>query len=169
MLPEKLIADPNFSMLCGILANVCNLGKFHPQPSSLGKHSFIRLMRMPRASKDWQTCDLGCGSLTQHSNDKYSFRQFLNFFKEIVLSFIFFHINFFPECVCMTQSDTKQLPTCSYLQFLVPSVISFCIDMRGKYLSLCCSALLTKQQCKTSNDSLSFFLNWCLQSTYQGN
>jgi hypothetical protein len=38
---------------------------------------------MPRASKDCLTCDLGCGSLTQHSNDKYSFRQFSNFFKEI--------------------------------------------------------------------------------------
>jgi hypothetical protein len=52
------------------------LGKFHPQPSSLGKHSFIRLMRIPRASKYCFTCDLGCGSLTQHSNDKYSFRQY---------------------------------------------------------------------------------------------
>jgi len=66
-------------MLCGILAKACILGKFHPQPSSLGKHSFIRLMRMPRAFEDCLTCDLGCGSLTQHSNDKYSFRQFLNF------------------------------------------------------------------------------------------
>jgi hypothetical protein len=44
------------------------LGKLHPQPSSLGKHSFISLMRMPRAFEDWQTCDLGCGSLTQHTN-----------------------------------------------------------------------------------------------------
>jgi hypothetical protein len=79
MLPEKLFADPNFSMLCGILAKACILGKFHPQPSSLGKQSFIRLMRMPRAFKDCLTCDLGCGSLTQHSNGKYSFRQFLNF------------------------------------------------------------------------------------------
>jgi hypothetical protein len=32
------------------------------------------LMRMPRAFEDCLTCDLGCGSLTQHSNDKYSFR-----------------------------------------------------------------------------------------------
>jgi hypothetical protein len=55
-------------------------------------------MRMPRAAKDCLTCDLGCGSLTQHSNDKYSFRQqFLNFLKEIVLSFISLHINFCPE------------------------------------------------------------------------
>jgi hypothetical protein len=97
MLPEKLFGDPNFSMLCGILAKACILGKFHPQPSSLGKHSFISLMRMPRASKDCLTCDLGCGSLTQHSNDKCCFRQFLIFFKEIVLSFISFHINFYPE------------------------------------------------------------------------
>jgi hypothetical protein len=36
-------------------------------------------MRMPRASKDCLTCDLGCGSLTQHSNDEYSFRQCLIF------------------------------------------------------------------------------------------
>jgi hypothetical protein len=83
MLPEKLFADPNFSMLYGILAKACILGKFHPQPSSLGKNFFIRLMRTPRAFEDCLTCDLGCGSLTQHSNDKYSFRQFLNFFKEI--------------------------------------------------------------------------------------
>ena len=88
MLPEKLFADPNFSMLCGILAKACILGKFHPQPSSLGKHSFIRLMRMPRASKDCLTCDLGCGSLTQHSNDKYSFRQFMIFSR--ILSYLSF-------------------------------------------------------------------------------
>ncbi len=155
-------------MLCGILAKTCILGKFHPQRSSLGNHSFIRLMRMPRprASKDCLTCDLGCGSLTQHSNDKYSFRQFLIFFKEIVLCFISFHINFYPEWVCMTQINTKQLPTCLDPHILLPSVIPFCIDMRGKSLSLCCSASLTKQLCKSSNDSLSFFLNWGLQSSY---
>jgi hypothetical protein len=83
MLPEKIFADPNFSMLCGILAKACILGKFYPQPSSLGKHSFIRLMRMPIASKDCLTCDLGCGSLPQHSNDKYSFRQFSNFSRRL--------------------------------------------------------------------------------------
>jgi hypothetical protein len=97
MLPEKLFADPNFSMFFGILTKACILGKFHPQPSSHGKHSFIRLMRMPRAFKDPLTCDLGCGSLTQHSNDEYSFRQFLIIFKEIVLSLISFHITFCPE------------------------------------------------------------------------
>jgi hypothetical protein len=155
MLHEKLFAHPNFSMLCGILAKACILGKFHPQPSSLEKHSFIRLTRMPRAFEDWQTCDLGCGSLTPHSNDKYSFRHFLNLFKEIVLSFVFFNINFRPECVCITQSNTKQLPTHSDPYILVPSVIPFCIDMYGKSLSLCCSASLTKQWCKSSNDSLS--------------
>ncbi len=143
MLSEKLFAVPNFSMLCGILAKACILGKFHSQPSSLGKHSFIRLMRMPRGSKDHLNCDLGCGSLTQHSNDKYSFRQCLIFFKEIVLSFISFHINFYPEWVCMTQSNTKHLPTHSDPHMLVPSVIPFRIDMRGKSLSLCCSATLT--------------------------
>jgi hypothetical protein len=95
MLTEKLFVDPNFSMLCGILAKACILGKFHPQPSSLGKHSFIRLMRLLRAFEDCLTCDLGYGSSTQHSNDKYSFRQFLIFFKEVFLSFISFHINFF--------------------------------------------------------------------------
>jgi hypothetical protein len=156
-------------MLCGILAKACILGKFHPQPSSLGKHSFIRLMRMLRASEGCLTCDLGCGSLTQHSNDKYSFRQLLIFFKEIFLSFISFHLNFCPECVCMTQSNTKQLPTCSDPHIFVPSVIPFCIDMRQKYLSLCCSASLTKQWCTASNDFLSFFLNWGLQSNYQDN
>jgi hypothetical protein len=88
MLPEKLFSDPNFSMLCGILAKACILGKFHPQPSPLGKHSFIRLMRMPKAFEDQQTCDRGCGALTQHQNDKYSLMQFLIFFKEILsLSF----------------------------------------------------------------------------------
>ncbi len=143
MLPQKLCADPNFNMLCGILVKACILGKLHPQLSSLGKHSFIRLMRMPRASKDCLTCDLGCGSLTPHSNDKYSFMHFFDFFKEIVLSFISFHINFSPKCVFITQSNTKQLPTCSDLHMMVPSVIPFCIDMRGKSLSLCCSASLT--------------------------
>ncbi len=138
-------------MLCGILAKTCILGKFHPQPSSLGKHSFIRLMRIPRASKDCLTCDLGCASLTQHSNDKYNFRQFLIFFKEIVLSFISFHNNFCPEWVCMTQSTTKQLPTCLDLHILVQSVIPFRIDMRRKSLSLCCSAFFTKQRCTSSN------------------
>ncbi len=157
MLPEKLFADPNFSMLCGILAKACILGKFHPQPSSLGKHSFIRLMRMPRAFKDHWTCDLECGSLIQNSNDEYSFRQFLIFFMEIVLSFISFHINFHPEWVCITQSNTKQLPTRSDPHILVPSVIPFRIDMHGKSLSLCCSASVTKQRCKSSNDSSSFF------------
>jgi hypothetical protein len=83
MLPEKLFADQNFSMLRGILAKACILGKFHPQPSSLGKHPFIRFMRMPRASKDNLTTDLRSGSLTQHSNDKYSFRQFLIFLKRL--------------------------------------------------------------------------------------
>ncbi len=130
---------------------------FPSQPSSLGKHYFIRLMRMPRASKDCLTCDLGCGVLTQHSNDKYSFRQFLIFFKEIVLCFISFHINFRPECVCITQSNTKQLPTCLDPHIYVPSVIPFCIDMHGKSLSLCCSASLTKQWCKSSNNSLSYY------------
>jgi hypothetical protein len=129
----------------------------HPQPSSLGKHSFIRLMRMPRASKDHLTCDLGCGSLAQHSNDKYSFRQFFDFFKEIFLSFISFHINVCPKCVCMTQSNTKQLPTCLDPHIFVPSVTPFCIDMRGKSLSCCCSASLINQRYKSSNDSLSFF------------
>jgi hypothetical protein len=130
-----------------ILAKACILGRFHPQPSSLGKHFFTNLMKMPRAFKDWQTCGRGCGSLTQHSNDKYSFRQFLIFFKEIFLSFISFHINFCPECVCITQSNIKQLPTCSDLHISVPSVNPFCIDMCGKSLSLCCSASLTKQRC----------------------
>jgi hypothetical protein len=43
MFPEKIFADPNFSMLCGILAKACILGKFHPQPSSLGKHFFYQI------------------------------------------------------------------------------------------------------------------------------
>ncbi len=131
---------------------------FHPQPSSLGKHFFIRLTRMPRAFEDHLTCDLGCGSLTQHSNDKYSFKQFLNLFKEIVLSFIFFYINFCPECVCITQSIIKQLPNHPDPYIMVPSVIPFCFDMCGKSFSLCCSASHTTQPCKSSNDSLSFFL-----------
>ncbi len=95
--------------------------------------------------------------------------KFWFFFKEIILYFISFHIYFCPECVCITQSNTKQLPTCSDPQILAPSVIPFCIDMRGKSLSLCCFASLTKQWCKSSNDSLSFFSNWGLQSNYQDN
>jgi hypothetical protein len=110
MLPEKIFADPNFSMLCGILAKVCILGKFHNQPSSLGKLSFIRLMRITRASEDCLTCDLGCGSLIQHSNDKYSFRQFLIFLRR--LSFLSFpSTSTFALNVCalhkVTQSSYK--------------------------------------------------------------
>jgi hypothetical protein len=37
--------------------------------------------------------------------------------------------------VCMTQSNTKQLPTCLDPHILVPSVIPFCIDMRAESLS----------------------------------
>ncbi len=145
MLPEKIFADLTISMLCGILAKAWILGQFHPQPSSLGKHSFIRLMRIPRAFEDWQTCYLGGGSLTQHSNDKYSFRQFLIIFKDIVLSVVSSsHINFCSECVCMTQSNTKQLPTCSDPHILIPSAIPIHIDMHRKSLSLCCTASLTK-------------------------
>ncbi len=58
----------------------------------------------------------------------------------------------------MTQSNTKQLPTQLDPHILVPSVIPFCIDMHGKSLSLCCSASLNKQRCKSSIDSLSIFL-----------
>ncbi len=165
----KFISRSNLQHVVWYFSKACILGKFYPHPSSLGKHSFIRLMRMPRAFEDRFTCDLGCGSLTQHSNDKYSFRQFLNLFTVIVLSFISIHINFLPECVCMTQSNTKQLPTCSDLHIFIPSFIPFCNDMHGKSLSLCCSATLTKQWCKSSNDTLSYFLNWGLQSNYQGN
>ncbi len=138
-------------------SKVVHFGKFHPQPSSLGKHSFIRLTRLLRALEDWHTCDRACGSLTQCSNNKYSFRQFLNLFKVIFLSFISFHINFCPEYVCITQINTMQLPTLSEPHILVPSVIPLCMDMHGKSLSLCCSASLTKQRCKPSNDSLSYF------------
>jgi hypothetical protein len=58
---------PYFKCSSSISIKVIPMGTT-PQPSSLEKHSFSRLMRMPRASKDWQTFDLGCGSLTQHSN-----------------------------------------------------------------------------------------------------
>ncbi len=85
------------------------------------------------------------------------FQAILDFFKEIVLSSISFHINFRPECECITQGNTKQLPTHSDPYILVPSVIPFCIYMHVKPLSLCCSASLTKQWCKSSNDSQSFF------------
>ncbi len=77
-------------------------------------------------------------------------------FKDI-LSFISFNINFCPECVCITQNNSKQLPTHSDRHILVTSVIPFCIDMHGKSLLLCCSASLTKQRCISLNDSLSFF------------
>jgi hypothetical protein len=99
MLPEIFFADPNFSMLGGILAKACIFGKFLHQPSSLGKHSFIRLMRMPRASEDCLTCDLGCGSLTQHSNEKYSFRQFSIFSRRLsYLSFPYTSTFVLNEC-----------------------------------------------------------------------
>ncbi len=129
-----------------------------PSPTFISWKAFLyQIDENAKSLRRFLTCDLGCGSLTQHSNDKYSFRQFLIFFKEIVSSFISFHINFCPECVCMTQSNTKQFPTCLDLHIFVPSVIPFRIDMRGKSLSLCCSASLTKQRCKSSNDSLYIF------------
>jgi hypothetical protein len=139
MFPEKLFAGQNFSMLCDILAKACVLGKFHPQPSSLGKHSFIRLMRMPRAFEDHITCDLGCDSLTQHSNDKCSFRQFLTFFKEIVLSFMSFHINFCPECVCITQSNTKQYQLVQICTFWYHQLFHFvltCMESLSHFVAL---------------------------------
>ncbi len=117
MLPEKLFAEPLCSMFRGILAKACIFGKFHPQPSSLGKHSFIRLMRSPRTLEEWCTFDRGCGSFTQRSNDRYSFRQCLNLFMEIFLSFISFHINFCSKCVCITQNNSKQLLTLLEPQF----------------------------------------------------
>ncbi len=138
LLPEKLFADPNFSMFWGILAKICIFGKFHPQPSSLGKHSFIRLMRLPRVIKDWRICDRGCGSFTQYLNNKYSFRQFLNLFKEIFLSFVSFHINFCPECVCITKVTQSSYQLFQHYTFLVPSVIPLRMDMHGKSLSFCC-------------------------------
>ncbi len=58
----------------------------------------------------------------------------------------------------MTQSNTKQFPTRLDPHILVPLVIPFCIDMHRKSLSLCCSVFLTKQRCKSSNDSLNFFV-----------
>jgi hypothetical protein len=126
-------------------------------------------MRMPRAFEDRLTCDLGCGSLTQHSNDMYSFRQFLIFSRRLSYLSLSSTSTFTLNVCALQKIYTKQLPTCSHLHILVPSVIPFCIDMRGKSLSLCCSAFLTKQGCKSSNDPLSFCLNWFLQSNYQDN
>ncbi len=63
------------------------------------------------------------------------------FFKEIVLSFISFHVNvnFCPEWECMTQNNTKQLPTCLDLHFLVPSVFHFvltCAESLSHFVAL---------------------------------
>jgi hypothetical protein len=159
MLPENLFAEQYFSMFRGIFAKACIFGKFHPQPSSLGKQSFIILMRTPRTLEERCTCGRGCGSFTQRLNDKYSFRQLLNLFKEIFLSFISFHINFGLKCMCIIQSNTKQSPTLSEPHILIPSVIQLRMDMHGKSLSLCCSASFTKQRCKSLHDFLSFSLN----------
>jgi hypothetical protein len=73
-------------------------------------------------------------------------------------------------CVTARKRDKdEQLPTCLDPHILVPSVFPFCIDMCRKSLSLCCSASFTKQRYKSSNDSLSYFTNWGLQSNYQDN
>jgi hypothetical protein len=139
MLPEKLFADPNFSMLCGILAKACILGKFHPQPSSLGQHSFIRLMRMPRAFKDCLTCDLGCCLLTQHSNDKYSFRQFLNFSRSL------FYLSFpstltFALNVCalhkVTQSSYQLVQIRTFLYDQLFHFVLTCVESLSHFVAL---------------------------------
>ncbi len=60
-----------------------------PSPTLISwKAVFIRLMRLPRILEDWCTCDHGCGSVSQCSNDKYSFRQFW------IFSWRFFSLSF---------------------------------------------------------------------------
>ncbi len=139
MLPEKLFADPNFSMLCGILAKVCILGKFHPQPSSLGKHSFIRLMRMPRASKDGLTCDLGCGSLTQHSNDSTVSGNFWFFSRRLsYLSFPSTSTFALNECAWhkVTQSSYQLVRICTFQYHQLFHFVLTCTESLSHFAAL---------------------------------
>jgi hypothetical protein len=169
MLPEKLFADPNFSMLCGILAKACFLGKFHPQPSSFGKHSFIRLMRMPKAFEDWQTCDRGCGSLIQHSNDNYSFRQFSNFSTRLFyLSFpstSTFALNVYAlHKVTQSSYQLVQIRTFWYHKFF--HFVLTCMESLSHFVAL--HPLLNNG---VNHQMIPYLLfsNWGLQSNYQDN
>ncbi len=169
MLPEKLFADPNFSMLCGILAKACILGKFHPQPSSLGKHSFIRSMRMPRAAKDHLICDLWCGSLTQHSNDKYSFRQFLNFSMRLShLSFPYTSTFTLNKCAWhkITQSSYQLVWIRTFWYHQIFHFLLTCAESLSHFVAL--HPLLNNIVNHQMIPYL-FFWNWCLQSNYQDN
>jgi hypothetical protein len=126
-------------MLCGISAKACILGKFHPQPSSLGKHSFIRLMRVPRAFKDCLTCDLRCGSLTQHSDDKYSFRQLLNFSRR--LSYLSFpSTSTFAMNVCalhkLAQSTYQLVQIHTFWYHQLFHFVLTCVESLSHYVAL---------------------------------
>ncbi len=135
----KIICWSKFSMLCGILAKACILGKFHPQPSSLGKHSFIRLMRMPRASKDCLTCDLGCGSLAQHSNDKYSVRHFSNFSRRLsYLSFPYTSTFALNECAWhkVTQSSYQLVQIRTFWYHQLFCFVLTCTESLSHYVAL---------------------------------
>ncbi len=70
----------------------------------------------------------------------------------------------------MTQSNTKQLPTRLDPHILVPSVIPFHIDMRGKSLShfIALHPLLNNGVNHQMIPYL-FLSNWGLQSNYQDN
>jgi hypothetical protein len=126
-------------MLCGILAKACILGRFHPQPLSLGKHSFIRLMRMLRAFKDHLTCDLGCGSLTQHSNDKYSFMEFLNFSRRLsYLSFPSTSTFALNECEWhkVTQSSYQLVWICTFWYHQLFNFVLTCAESLSHFVAL---------------------------------
>jgi hypothetical protein len=88
------------------------------------------------------------------------FQTFYKSFIGIFLCFILFDVNSFPKCVCITQSNTKQFPALSEPHIFVPSVIPLCMDMHGKSRLLCLSALITKQRCKSSQDSLSLYFDF---------
>ena len=93
-----------------------------------------------------------CGSVTHRSKDKYNFKHSLYEFNETVR---YDEINLWPSWVWNTQSKIKQFPTRSDPHILVPSVIPLRTDIRGKSLSLCRCASLTRHRCRSSNVSLS--------------
>ena len=139
--------------------NACSIGRIHPHPLILGKHSLIIAIRSSSSLQDRFICERGWDSFTQHSNDKYSYRQLMICCNLIPLSLISFADKLWPNCVCIAQINTKLLPTCSDPQIVVPLVIPLHIDMRGKSHSLCCCASHTMYWCKSSNDSRSCFLD----------
>jgi hypothetical protein len=151
MFPEKLFAEPDFSMLLGIFAKACIFGRFQPQSSSLGKHCLIIVISSPRSVKEQRTCALECGSATQHSYAKYCFRQYINLF--IGIFFVLFHLPSISSLNVSTSHKVTQSSSqlslnrtfwCHQLFHYVWTPLR--MDMRGKSRLLCLSVLMTKHR-----------------------